>query len=523
MLSECLTLRRFFAGVVKLADTPDLGSGAERCVGSTPSARTSSEHIITPRVIFQSFISFFTSGMKVVLEPIADQHGIFSISVSKEDFLPKVNSELKKIKKSAHIKGFRQGAVPDAMVQKLYGEEMKADILQKLVNQTIQDYQKTNDVHFLGDLIEVPQGNQSIQNDPIEFKFEVGIAPKPDVSKIIEHLDILKFNVVIPEDRIDEEIEHLRKKMGESLETEDPVQKDDLIEIEAAEWEGDDRKEGGWSMQFPVSLNEYAHEKFQSLVLGLRKSDHFYFNIREVESNLSDKDVDKYLLKLPENHPEFQRPGDHYKGTLIKVLRRIPAELTEEFYKKAFGPTTQISNEEELRSNLRNSLQQYFDKECDKLLDIELVKKIVKVSNLKYPDEFLLKWLKASYDEWAKKEAHDVEHEYYHFKEGMSWKLIREKIADEQQFNITYEEISSIVISELKNQYPGIQLSDDHWNEFAKRSLGNKEKAMHYYIEAQNQKVLEWIKKQIEVREETITLDAFREKIKQINEHHHHH
>lgn len=29
-----------FAGVVKLVDTPDLGSGAARCVGSSPSTRT---------------------------------------------------------------------------------------------------------------------------------------------------------------------------------------------------------------------------------------------------------------------------------------------------------------------------------------------------------------------------------------------------------------------------------------------------------------------------------------------------
>ena len=29
-----------FADVVKLVDTPDLGSGAERCAGSSPSIRT---------------------------------------------------------------------------------------------------------------------------------------------------------------------------------------------------------------------------------------------------------------------------------------------------------------------------------------------------------------------------------------------------------------------------------------------------------------------------------------------------
>jgi hypothetical protein len=35
-----LILPSFFADVVELVDTPDLGSGAERCAGSSPSFRT---------------------------------------------------------------------------------------------------------------------------------------------------------------------------------------------------------------------------------------------------------------------------------------------------------------------------------------------------------------------------------------------------------------------------------------------------------------------------------------------------
>ena len=33
-------LKTKIAGVVKLVDTPDLGSGSERCAGSSPSIRT---------------------------------------------------------------------------------------------------------------------------------------------------------------------------------------------------------------------------------------------------------------------------------------------------------------------------------------------------------------------------------------------------------------------------------------------------------------------------------------------------
>ena len=35
-----ITLKKLYAGVVKLADTLDLGSNAERCAGSSPVTRT---------------------------------------------------------------------------------------------------------------------------------------------------------------------------------------------------------------------------------------------------------------------------------------------------------------------------------------------------------------------------------------------------------------------------------------------------------------------------------------------------
>jgi trigger factor len=459
--------------------------------------------------------------MNVRIEPIAEQHGFLCISIQPEDYLPKINTELKKIKKSAHIKGFRQGAVPDAMVQKLYGEDLKADTINKLINQIITDYQKTNELQFLGDLIETPSENPSSDNGSMEFKFEVGIAPKPEIASIINGLDMVKYKVTIPEDRIDEEVNHLRNRMGESLETEDVIIKEDFVEIEASELHDGQLKEGGWKTQFPVSLGEFTHENFLNKILGLKKTDTFHFNINEVEKNLSEKEIAKYLLKIPEDQSPDNLPGESFQATVSKVLRKQPAELTDDLFKKAFGPDTTVTNESELRQNLRQNLENYFDKECDKLLDIELVKKMVKHSGMKFPDQFLVKWLKGTYEEWKTKEGHDLEHELLHFKEGMCWKILREKIIEEQNLNVKYEDLASLVITEIRNQYPAIQLPDESWNELVKRSLSNKEKSMHYYIEAQNQKVLDWVKQQINLIEETVSLEKFREKVKQINEHHH--
>jgi trigger factor len=457
--------------------------------------------------------------MNVRIEPIADQHGILCISFNKEDYSPQVESQLKKLKKTAHIKGFRQGAVPDAMVQKLYGGELRSDIIHKLLNQTILDYQKTNELSFMGDLMEIPDANNFSDQESFEFKFEIGIAPKPDIDNLIKELKITKYHVIIPEERIDEEVQYLKEKMGESSETEELVQNNDIIEVDAFELDGDQIKTDGWNTQFPVAMGDLMHENFANAVSGLKKSDSFKFNIREVEKNLTEKDISKYLLKLPEDQLEW--PGENFQGNITKVLRKQPAELSEELFTKAFGPETKITNEDQLRENYRKDLEAYFDTESSRLVDIELVKKIVKQSHMHFPDAFLIKWLKATYPEWQTKEGHDLEHEFLHFKEGMSWKLIREKILELNNTEIKYEDLISIVVSEIQMQYPGLQFSAEQWQELGKRKLSDKESSMHYFIEAQNQKALSWIKEQVAFDEEAISLEKFREKVKQINEHHH--
>ncbi|MGB4969192.1 MAG: trigger factor [Saprospiraceae bacterium] len=459
--------------------------------------------------------------MNIRIEPITNQHGYLVVSFSVDDYLPKVNDELKRIKKSAQIKGFRQGAVPDGMVRKLYGDEIKADILNKLLNKSIEDYQKEQGLQFLGDLIPVPlEANQEIVDD-LEFKFEIGISPKPEIAKIIEGFSLIRFNVKIPDDRIDEEVKHLQDKLGESAETEDSIIAEDFIELEAQELENGQVKLEGWKTQFPVSLGEHTLDDFANKLKGLKKGDVFDLNVEEIEKNLSEKEIRKYLLKIPDDQSEDFKPGNFYRATITKVMRKTPAELSEELYKKAFGPDTVITNETELRASLRTNLEAYFDNECSKFLDIELVKKFVHESGMNYPDQFLIKWLQATYPEWAEKQGHELEHELYHFKEGMSWRILRDKILEEGSLTLKYEDVAEIVIAEMKNQYPGIQLPDQSWQELAKRTLSDKEKSMHYFVEAQNQKALQWIKDNISLSNAEITLDEFRDKVKEINAHNH--
>lgn len=71
--------------------------------------------------------------MNTRFEPISEQHGYLNITLDQVDYMPQFNEELKKIRKNASIKGFRQGAAPEGMLRKLYGDGIKADLLQKKI------------------------------------------------------------------------------------------------------------------------------------------------------------------------------------------------------------------------------------------------------------------------------------------------------------------------------------------------------------------------------------------------------
>ncbi len=459
--------------------------------------------------------------MNVQFEAIGHQHGYLNLTIHHQDYSSVVEDELKKLRKKANIKGFRHGAAPESMIRKLYGEEVKGDQIQKLVNKAIEDYQKTEGIHFLGDLIPVGGVSDEKSDEEIKFRFEVGIAPEANISNFLPKLQVHRFKVEIPEDRIDEEIEHIRQRFGDQIESDEPIALEDFVELEAMELEGGQLKEEGWKTDFPVLLNDRIHPSFSEKLLGKTKEHGFDFNIREVEVDLSEEHLQKYLLKIPEDKAGQITTGNEFRGRVVKVLRKKPADLSDELFKKAFGPETTIKSEADLRTELRKNLESYFETECKKLFDIELVQHIVKHSGMDFPDAFLVKWLQATYKEWAEKSGHELEHALYHFKEGMVWRLVRDKITAEQQLNISFDELIGAVIEDLKMQYQGFQLPDEAWKDLAKRSLDNQEKAMHYYVEAQNKKALGWLSSQMEIGEEHISLDDFREKVRKINEHNH--
>ena len=88
--------------------------------------------------------------MNIQLEKHDDLNLTVIIALGKPDYQEKVEKEVKRIQKTANIKGFRPGKAPMGMVQKLYGKGILADEIQRMASDAMNNYIEENKLDILG-------------------------------------------------------------------------------------------------------------------------------------------------------------------------------------------------------------------------------------------------------------------------------------------------------------------------------------------------------------------------------------
>ena len=466
--------------------------------------------------------------MNISYSSLSQLHGELSIDLLKSDFQPKIKSELKRIRQTAQVKGFRQGHVPESMVQSMYGSAIKAEVINKLVNELVNNYQKDNNVMFMGDLLPItePLTDEQFNADSIELKFEVGKAPEIDIDKIIAGLTISSYQIGVDEKVVNDSFDDLRERNKENVEVDSPIELNDMVELQVVELEGSAAKEGGVVSDFFVTVDHIITDELKDLLIGKSNGFQFEVDINLIEKDSTEKIVRKYLLKIPDENTELSY-GSMFSATISKVMRKQVAVIDENFYSKVFGQDSEVKSESAALEFIKKDLEKYYQEQSEQIKFHEIIRAINHDSNIELPDEFLKKWLKVNFEEWnSVTDQHEFDHKYYHYRETMIWRLVRDRIFVEKGLQVQFNDVQQSIIRGFKAQYPGIQLQDEQWQMLAAKSLENKEELQKHYDTCQTEKVLEWIAQQINSTDKPISIEEYKEIVKKLNSHdghvHHH-
>jgi len=94
--------------------------------------------------------------MKITKKELSPLHAILTVAVTKEDYSEKVENLLKDYRKRASIPGFRKGQVPMSLIKKQYEQGVKAEEINKLLQQSLSEYIQKEKLDLLGNVL--PKG-----------------------------------------------------------------------------------------------------------------------------------------------------------------------------------------------------------------------------------------------------------------------------------------------------------------------------------------------------------------------------
>ncbi|MCB0843034.1 MAG: hypothetical protein KDE26_07205, partial [Bacteroidetes bacterium] len=177
---------------------------------------------------------------------------------------------------------------------------------------------------------------------------------------------------------------------------------------------------------------------------------------------------------------------------------------------------------EHLKEDMKESSNWYFRNEAQKLM--------LEKHEMTFPDEFLKRWLLESELNRNNNEKNQalprpeeeikeqIEKEFPEFLKSLKWSLIVEKInKDNSETTVEPEELREGIKSYLSERYgkmEGQTITDQQLEEFLNYTLQNEELVRMHYKRMADEKLFDYLTKQIEGEAKTISATDFTELIK---------
>jgi trigger factor len=423
-----------------------------------------------------------------------------SMTLEPGDYLPLVEQQIKKLKKTVAIPGFRVGFAPEALIRKYYGKSVLVDAVDRLINDHILKYLEENQITTLGRPLESENAHSYFnpeKNENYVFYFDIAKAPEID-AKLSGDIKLTYKNITLTDEMFENQLNDLLTRNGRSEDV-DKAGPDVMIHAEIREMENGAIKEDGINVKKYIFFNklpENVQKKFMELALG-SSLDILAGEIFPEESERN------YILNLKNNNEGIDTSSIPLRITPEKYLIWRKAELNQEFFDRIYGRDV-VKSEEEFKEKFRNELLNNLSKESDYLFANEVKNKLLEYFELPLPDNFLKRWLKTVIEKPLT--AEQLEKEYPAFARSTRWDLIVNAIAKRYSLNVSNEElenhVKNLVINYFINQ--NIPIIDEYVDKSVKNIMEDQNKLRDYIQDVLEMKIVALCKEHCNVTYEEL-------------------
>lgn len=443
--------------------------------------------------------------MNVVQENIDKLNAVVTVSIDPSDYKEQYEKSVKNYSKQVSMPGFRPGKVPTALIKKKHGPGILVDELQKIVDKAITDHIKENKLNILGQPLPVAEKEVGDWVNPKEFEFayELGLAPDFDV-KITEKDKFNFYTIKVDEKMIDEEVDRLAKQFGSLVDNEKSEEKDLIYgEFTQLDAEGNIMEEGIKNAT-TIFTDSIEDKKIKKQFLGKKVGAKLTVDLFKMDSN-----HDNIARMLGVTHEEVHHISYPFQFDITAVKKVEPAEMNEDLFKKVF-PTEEIKDEKEFKASIEDKIADQFDKNSEELLKRDVSEYLIDKLKLDLPKEFLIKWTALA----NKKSEEEAAAEFDQNIKGLQWQLIMNKITEDQEIKVEFDEVMAFTKEKLIQNYAQYGMpapEEEELQQTAMRVLQNQDEANQIFEMLREGKLFDHIKNEAKITDKEISFDKFKE------------
>ena len=370
-----------------------------------------------------------------------------------------MGTEVQKQSKKLQIPGFRKGKVPPALLKKMFGDGIEQEASEKVASKKFWDVAEENHLHPIGkptitDIKFTP-------NESLFFKIIYEVLPQLEV-KDYKGIDIEVPDLVVKDEDVDHEIKHILKA-NETFEPLDIVTDNNCIlnvDIQRVDKEGSPF-EGSKQETLQIDLaNERVAKEIIDNSKGKKVGDTFTFTFN-----------DEHTIKTKSGEDEKITEVIDYKAVIKGIKKSIIPGLDEALIKKV--TKDKVSTETELKADIRNDIQRYFDQQMDDILRGKLITEIIKNNEFNPPKSLINNVL----EDYVKREEEQYKKQGYKKYDKEEGKKRLAKSAE--------VEVKWYILKEAIQKQENISLSDEELNELAAKDAEQTgiaiDKLLNYY------------------------------------------
>ena len=443
--------------------------------------------------------------MNVKFENVSKAQGLLTISMEKADYQENVDKALKDAKKKIQMPGFRPGMVPMGLVQKMYGKQVKADEINKILQEKIYGYIKDNKIDMLGEPLpnDEKEAGLSLDDDNLTFYFDIALAPQFN-AEIGKDDAITYYEIKVSEEMVNNQVKAYAQQGGK-YEQVDSYKENDVIKGQLVELGADgSAKEGGIVVEGATLMPQYIKDEAQKkLFAKAKKGAAIVFNpAKAYEGNAIE--ISSLLNRKKE---EVEGIDTDFSLTVQDITRFVESELNQELFDHVFGKDA-VKDEAGFRAKVEESIAKSFvpDSDYKFLLDVRAYL-MEKVGKLEYAEDLLKRIMKAN-----KPDAEQDEATFQRSLEELTWHLIQEKLVEKYSIKVEDDDIKAMAREATRAQfaqYGMMNIPDELLDNYSKEMLKKRETVDGLVNRAIETKLTAALKGEVKLKNKKVTVEEF--------------